>query len=103
MTDDSISLRFEYSVPVLVTTKKGRKLATGYELKRFVKAHRIGVDDFEGPMFDRDAQKLVEMFRPQFEKKLQAEYGDWRVIFKGFAIMRHAWDEIPSEDDERWT
>jgi len=101
-TPDSISLRFDFSVPVLVTTKKGKVLASTYELKRFVRAHRIGVDDFDGPMFNRDLNKLVAMFLPQFEAKLQAQYGAWKVYYKGVSMMRHSFDETPGVDDPRW-
>ena len=100
--DDSVSLRVDYSVPTLVTTKKGKKLASGFELKRFVLAHRIGVEDFDGPMFKGDVQKLWEMFRPRFEEKLAADAAGWSVTFKGLSILRHPCDETPKEDDARW-
>lgn len=100
--DDSVSLRVDYSVPVLVTTKSGKKLAKDYELRRFVLAHRIGVDDFDGPMFNRDPQKLWEMFRPRFEEKLVAEAAGWKVTFRGLSVLRHSVEETPTENDDRW-
>ena len=99
---DSVSLRVDFSVPVLVTTKSGKKLASGYELKRFVLAHRIGVEDFDGPMFQGNAQKLLEMFSQGITKKLEAEAAGWKVTFKGFSIMRHPCAETPKMEDPRW-
>lgn len=101
MTTDSVSLRFDYLVPELVATKSGRKLASGYKLVRITRAHRCGVDDFDG-LFARDPNKLSDMFRESLEKALQAEYGDWPVHFRGVAVMRHPWDETPTENDPRW-
>lgn len=99
---DSVSLRVDFSVPVLVTTKSGKKLASGYELKRFVLAHRIGVEDFDGPMFNGDSQKLLEMFVQGITRKLEAEAAGWKVTFKGYSILRHPAAETPKIDDERW-
>lgn len=99
---DSVSLRVDFSVPVLVTTKSGKKLASGYELKQFVLAHRIGVEDFDGPMFNGDSQKLLEAFIQGITKKLVAEAAGWAVTFKGYAIMRHPCAETPAVDDPRW-
>lgn len=98
---DSVSLRFDYLVPELVLTPKGRKLASGYKLVRIVKLHRCGVDDFDN-LFERNSNKLADMFRESLEKSLQAEYGDWPIHFRGFALMRHPWDDMPAENDPRW-
>jgi hypothetical protein len=88
-------------VPEFVVTKSGRKLASGYKLVRIVKAHRCGVDDFDG-LFGRDPNRLADMFREGLEKKLQADYGEWPVRFQGVALMRHSWEETPAENDPRW-
>lgn len=101
MTTDSVSLRFDFLVPELVTTKKGRKLASGYKLIRIVRAHRCGVEDFDG-MFERDSNKLAEFFRPGVEKKLADEAAGWPVHFRGVSVMRHPWEETPAVDDPRW-
>ena len=99
---DSISLRVDFSVPVLVKTKSGKKMASGYELKRFVLAHRCGAEDFSGPLFNGDAQKLLEVFSKGITKKLEAEAEGWKVTFKGFSIMRHPCAETPKMEDPRW-
>lgn len=98
---DSVSLRVDYSLPILVRTKSGMK-ASGYDLKRFVLAHRIDVVDFQN-LFGGDAQKLWEMIRSGFEAKLEAEAAGWKVTFKGLAILRHSFEETPEENDPRWT
>lgn len=97
---DSISLRVDYQVPVLVTTKSGQKLASGYDIRRFVLPHRIGVDDYEA--LGLDSQKLWEMFRPRFEAKIAAEAAGWPVHFRGISVLRHPWEETPALDDPRW-
>lgn len=98
---DSVSLRYDYLVPELVTTKSGKKLAASYKLVRIVRAHRCGVDDFDR-LFERDINKLKAFLRESFEKKFQSEYGDWPVRFRGVSLMRHSWDETPTENDPRW-
>jgi hypothetical protein len=98
---DSVSLRFDYLVPEIVVTKAGRKLASGYKLVRIVRAHRCGVDDFDG-LFGRDPNRLADMFREGLEKKLQQEYGEWPVRFRGVSLMRHPWNTNPTMDDPNW-
>lgn len=99
---DSISLRIDYSVPILVTTKSGKKMARGYELQRFVLAHRIGVEDYE-TLCGRDPQKLMNLLCiERYEAKLQAKYGDWPVRFRGVSVMQHPAAETPKMDDLRW-
>jgi len=98
---DSVSLRLDYSVPVLVKTKSGMK-ARAYEIQRFVLAHRIGVEDYE-TLCGRDPQKLMQMILiERYEAKLQAKFGDWPVRFRGVSVLVHKADETPTINDERW-
>ena len=97
---DSISLRLDYSVPVLVKTRNGKMMARGYELKRFVLAHRMGAEDYRD--WYGTSQQLLDMFREGFEKKLQEKYADWPVRFKGYSILQHPAAETPKMDDPRW-
>jgi hypothetical protein len=42
------------------------------------------------------------MFREGLEKKLQQEYGEWPVRFRGVSLMRHPWNTNPTMDDPNW-
>lgn len=101
----SVSLRLDYSVPVLVKTRSGMK-ASGYELRRFVLAHRIGVDDFDAPLsaagFGGSVEKLVEACGKGLEKKLQDAAHGWPIRFRGVSVLRHPAAETPKMDDPRW-
>lgn len=97
---DSVSLRYDFSVPELVKTPTGKYLASGYKLTSVVVAHLCGVDDFAA-LFGGDVNKLAAMFRQMAERKLPASEG-WKVEFRGVASLTHRWEETPAENDARW-
>jgi hypothetical protein len=73
---DSVSLRVDYMVPVLTKSNKPKT----YELRRFVLANRIGVDDYA--TLKSDANKLWGIFRAGFEAKLAEPLKGWPIHFR---------------------
>ena len=98
---DTISLRVDFKVPTLVSTKNGQKLASGFELKRIVLPGLIGTNDYK-TLFSKNPEKLLEMCLPEIMKKLQEEAAGWSVTFCGYTLMTHHWGYTPDEDHPDW-